>query len=79
MRPSHVLLSKAHVFHRAGALIPPAFAEEFAAALENCELVKLGPGARYLQEDHPIGARQGNSRTIAENRQEAASRRRKAG
>ncbi|HEX7013351.1 MAG TPA: haloalkane dehalogenase [Steroidobacteraceae bacterium] len=36
-----------------GALISPAFAEQFAASLKNCRLVHLGPGAHYLQEDHP--------------------------
>jgi haloalkane dehalogenase len=36
-----------------GALISPAFAEEFAAGLKNCRLVQLGAGAHYLQEDHP--------------------------
>ena len=41
-----------------GALISPAFAEQFAAELKNCSLVKLRSGLHYLQEDHPdvIGA-----------------------
>ncbi len=41
-----------------GALVSPAFAEEFAKGLRNCRVVQLGPGAHYLQEDHPqaIGA-----------------------
>jgi haloalkane dehalogenase len=41
-----------------GALVSPAFAEEFAKGLRNCSVVHLGPGAHYLQEDHPqaIGA-----------------------
>ncbi len=41
-----------------GALVSPPFAERFAAGLESCRLVHLGPGAHYLQEDHPdrIGA-----------------------
>jgi haloalkane dehalogenase len=41
-----------------GALVSPAFAEEFAKGLGNCSVVHLGPGAHYLQEDHPqaIGA-----------------------
>jgi len=26
---------------------------EFAAGLKNCRLIDLGPGAHYLQEDHP--------------------------
>jgi len=37
-----------------GALISPVQAREFAAGLSNCGLVELGPGAHYLQEDHPI-------------------------
>jgi haloalkane dehalogenase len=61
-----------------GALISPAFAEEFAAALENCELVKLGPGAHYLQEDHPKAIGKAIAARIAENRKEAASERRKS-
>ncbi|HEV2510632.1 haloalkane dehalogenase [Bosea sp. (in: a-proteobacteria)] len=36
-----------------GALISPEQAREFAAGLTNCRLVELGPGAHYLQEDHP--------------------------
>ncbi|WCM27400.1 haloalkane dehalogenase [Sphingomonas sp. QA11] len=36
-----------------GALVSPAFAQTFAAGLTNCQLIKLGPGAHYLQEDHP--------------------------
>jgi len=36
-----------------GALVSPAFAEEFAGGLTNCRLVQLGAGAHYLQEDHP--------------------------
>jgi len=36
-----------------GALVSPAFAERFASGLHDCELVKLGAGAHYLQEDHP--------------------------
>lgn len=41
-----------------GALVSPDFAEAFAARLQDCQLVNLGPGAHYLQEDHPdrIGA-----------------------
>jgi haloalkane dehalogenase len=35
-----------------GALISPAFAERFAASLNNGTLVQLGAGAHYLQEDH---------------------------
>lgn len=36
-----------------GALVSPAFAEAFAARLHDCQLVQLGAGAHYLQEDHP--------------------------
>ena len=36
-----------------GALVSPAQAEEFAAKLTNCRLVKLGNGVHFLQEDHP--------------------------
>jgi haloalkane dehalogenase len=41
-----------------GALVAPAFAERFAKGLKNCRVIHLGPGAHYLQEDHPqaIGA-----------------------
>ena len=35
-----------------GALISPAAAEEFARRLCDCQLVNLGAGAHYLQEDH---------------------------
>lgn len=37
-----------------GALISPQQARAFAAGLANCRLIELGPGAHYLQEDHPI-------------------------
>jgi haloalkane dehalogenase len=36
-----------------GALVSPAFAESFAAALYDCRLLQLGAGAHFLQEDHP--------------------------
>ena len=36
-----------------GALVSPAFAEQFAATLYDCRVVQLGSGAHYLQEDHP--------------------------
>jgi haloalkane dehalogenase len=36
-----------------GALVSPAFAEEFSRKLHNCRLVKLGAGLHFLQEDHP--------------------------
>jgi len=41
-----------------GALISPAFAENFAKRLKNCRVVQLSSGLHYLQEDHPdvIGA-----------------------
>lgn len=37
-----------------GALVSPEQARTFAAGLRNCRLVELGPGAHYLQEDHPL-------------------------
>jgi haloalkane dehalogenase len=36
-----------------GALVSPTFAEQFAASLSHCTLVRLGSGRHYLQEDHP--------------------------
>lgn len=36
-----------------GALVSPEFARIFARGLTNCNLVELGKGAHYLQEDHP--------------------------
>src|SRR5258705_65920 len=41
-----------------GAIVSPAFAENFAKGLKNCRLVQLSSGLHYLQEDHPdvIGA-----------------------
>lgn len=36
-----------------GALVSPEAGERFAATLSNCRIVRLGPGAHYLQEDHP--------------------------
>jgi haloalkane dehalogenase len=41
-----------------GALISPAFAENFAKGLKNCRVVQLSSGIHFLQEDHPdvIGA-----------------------
>jgi haloalkane dehalogenase len=36
-----------------GALVPPDVAEDFARKLHDCELVKVGAGIHYLQEDHP--------------------------
>ena len=35
-----------------GALVSPAYAEEFARKLNDCRLVKLGDGIHFLQEDH---------------------------
>jgi haloalkane dehalogenase len=41
-----------------GAIVSPAFAENFAKGLKNCRVVQLSSGLHYLQEDHPdvIGA-----------------------
>ncbi|HLJ85752.1 MAG TPA: haloalkane dehalogenase [Candidatus Angelobacter sp.] len=41
-----------------GALISPEVATRFASGFQNCQLVRLGTGSHYLQEDHPhtIGA-----------------------
>lgn len=36
-----------------GALVSPDFGTRFAASLHDCELVMLGSGRHYLQEDHP--------------------------
>lgn len=36
-----------------GALVSPAFAERFGATLADCQVVQLGAGRHYLQEDHP--------------------------
>ena len=36
-----------------GALVSPAFAEDFACKLRDCRLVKLGGSVHFLQEDHP--------------------------
>lgn len=36
-----------------GALVSPAFASDFAAKLQHCAVIRLGPGQHYLQEDHP--------------------------
>lgn len=35
-----------------GALVSPEEARTFAARLTNCDVINLGPGAHYLQEDH---------------------------
>jgi haloalkane dehalogenase len=47
-----------------GALVSPAFAQSFAATLQNCEVVPLGAGAHYLQEDHPQAIAAGVRRLI---------------
>src|SRR6266403_1264328 len=36
-----------------GAIVSPAFAENFAKGLKNCRVVQLSSGLHYLQEDHP--------------------------
>jgi haloalkane dehalogenase len=36
-----------------GALVAPAFAENFVRGLKNCSLVHIGPGIHYLPEDNP--------------------------
>ena len=41
-------------FGNPGALVSPAAAAALAADLHHCRLVDLGPGAHYLQEDHPV-------------------------
>lgn len=35
-----------------GALVSPEEARTFAARFANCDVINLGPGAHYLQEDH---------------------------
>lgn len=47
-----------------GALISPAFAQSFVKTLRNCDLVELGDGAHYLQEDHPKAIAEGVVRLI---------------
>lgn len=37
-----------------GALVSPEFGAAFAGSLHECKLVRLGAGAHYLQEDHPV-------------------------
>jgi haloalkane dehalogenase len=36
-----------------GALVSPAFAEKFAATLQQCAVIGVGAGRHFLQEDHP--------------------------
>jgi haloalkane dehalogenase len=50
-----------------GALVSPAFARSFAANLINCEVETLGPGAHYLQEDHPAAISAATARLISAN------------
>lgn len=47
-----------------GALVSPCFARNFAATLDNCEVVQLGAGAHYLQGDHPAVIAAGVRRLI---------------
>lgn len=61
----HDMLERAHIALRGsrypkllfvgdpGALVSPAFADTFARTLHGCEVVRLGSGRHYLQEDHP--------------------------
>jgi len=49
-----------------GALVSPAFAESFAAALYDCRVVQLGAGTHYLQEDHPETIGQSTAAWITE-------------
>jgi haloalkane dehalogenase len=64
-RDVHRMLSDAHAALAAsvypkllfvgepGALVSPDFAARFAALLHACDVVPLGNGKHYLQEDHP--------------------------
>lgn len=49
-----------------GALVSPEFAGNFATTLHNCEVVQLGAGAHYLQEDHPAAIAVGVRRLIGD-------------
>ena len=49
-----------------GALVSPAFAERFAASIKNCQVVPLGPGLHYLQEDHAEAIGQSITEWISE-------------
>jgi len=40
---------------------------EFASKLHDCRVVELGPGAHYLQEDHPQTIGESIADWIAEN------------
>jgi haloalkane dehalogenase len=60
-----------------GALVSPEFARSFVGRLKNCELVELGDGAHYLQEDHPRAIAEGVVKLIeraeAQHEEEASS------
>ena len=49
-----------------GALVAPAFAENFARGLKNCKLVHIGSGIHYLQEDNPKGIGSGVHQWLTE-------------
>lgn len=49
-----------------GALVSPEFARRFVSTLHNCELVQLGAGAHYLQEDHPLAIAAGVRRLMGD-------------
>jgi haloalkane dehalogenase len=49
-----------------GALVSPAFAERFAASIKNCQVVPLGSGLHYLQEDHAEAIGQSIAEWISE-------------
>lgn len=49
-----------------GATVPPAYATALAASLQNCRLVRLGPGTHNLQEDYPDRIGQSVARWIEE-------------
>jgi haloalkane dehalogenase len=58
MREAHAALAasdypKLLFFGEPSALVSPALAQDYAQRLRNCRLVNPGPGAHYLQEDHP--------------------------
>ena len=82
----HELLSQAHAALKSatypkmlfvgnpGALVSPAFGRTFATGLIDCELVELGNGAHYLQEDHPQAIAEGVIKLVE--RTEASGRER---
>jgi haloalkane dehalogenase len=49
-----------------GALVSPEFASTFADTLHNCQVLRLGSGAHYLQEDHPAAIAAGVRRLIGD-------------